>query len=218
MTSLLGIFFGLVLICGVFFGLGYSLGRHPSAESPTTSASVTQTADDAAAARAKPSAQQALQTADSGLPAADNSTPFTDAESTDTPAVTRPSAQLVSDSQPTMASAPRSQPARLKSAVANPALAAAQPAATRATPPPALTPATVVSTTPTMVQIAAVSRQDDADVLVSALKSHGFNVTVRNEAQDKLLHVQVGPFATRDQAKAMRQKLLDAGYNAILKP
>src|ERR1700746_3811839 len=27
MRSLLGIFFGLVLICGVFFGLGYSLGR-----------------------------------------------------------------------------------------------------------------------------------------------------------------------------------------------
>src|SRR6202789_3147367 len=26
-ASLLGIFFGLVLICGVFFGFGYSLGR-----------------------------------------------------------------------------------------------------------------------------------------------------------------------------------------------
>src|SRR5271156_1972144 len=28
-ASLLGIFFGLVLICGVFFGLGYSMGRGP---------------------------------------------------------------------------------------------------------------------------------------------------------------------------------------------
>ena len=26
-ASLLGIFFGLVLICGVFFGCGYSMGR-----------------------------------------------------------------------------------------------------------------------------------------------------------------------------------------------
>ncbi len=26
-ASLLGIFFGLVLICGVFFGFGYSMGR-----------------------------------------------------------------------------------------------------------------------------------------------------------------------------------------------
>ena len=26
-ASLLGIFFGLVLVCGVFFGFGYSIGR-----------------------------------------------------------------------------------------------------------------------------------------------------------------------------------------------
>ena len=26
-ASLLGIFFGLVLVCGVFFGFGYSMGR-----------------------------------------------------------------------------------------------------------------------------------------------------------------------------------------------
>ena len=29
-TTLLGIFFGLVLVCGVFFGFGYSTGRHGS--------------------------------------------------------------------------------------------------------------------------------------------------------------------------------------------
>jgi DedD protein len=37
-TTLLGIFFGLVLICGVFFGFGYSLGRRgtetPNANTP----------------------------------------------------------------------------------------------------------------------------------------------------------------------------------------
>jgi cell division septation protein DedD len=41
---------------------------------------------------------------------------------------------------------------------------------------------------------------------------------VRSESQDQLLHVQVGPFATRDEAKVMRTKLLGDGYNAILKP
>jgi DedD protein len=69
-----------------------------------------------------------------------------------------------------------------------------------------------------MVQIAAVSHQEDANVLVSALQQHGYSVAVRNEPQDKLLHVQLGPFATRDSAKAMRAKLLADGYNAILKP
>jgi DedD protein len=68
-----------------------------------------------------------------------------------------------------------------------------------------------------MVQIAAVSRQEDADVLVAALKKRGYNVIVRNEPRDSLLHIQIGPFATRDEAKAMRAKLLADGYNAILK-
>ena len=34
MRSLLGVFFGLVLICGIFFGLGYSLGRGSSRPTP----------------------------------------------------------------------------------------------------------------------------------------------------------------------------------------
>ena len=69
-----------------------------------------------------------------------------------------------------------------------------------------------------MVQVAAVTHQEDANVLVSALRQRGYSVSVRNEPQDKLLHVQVGPFATRETAKAMRSKLQADGYNAILKP
>lgn len=68
-----------------------------------------------------------------------------------------------------------------------------------------------------MVQIAAVSHQEDADVLVSALKRRGYTASAHSEPQDKLLHVQVGPFASRDEAKAMRAKLLTDGYNAIIK-
>jgi DedD protein len=68
-----------------------------------------------------------------------------------------------------------------------------------------------------MVQIAAVARREDADVLVTALKQRGYGVVVRVEPQDNLLHVQVGPFADRSQALAMRQKLLSDGYNAIIK-
>jgi len=68
-----------------------------------------------------------------------------------------------------------------------------------------------------MVQVAAVSRQEDADVLVGALKKHGYNAVVRSDPKDNFLHVQVGPFATRDEARAMRAKLLADGYNAILK-
>jgi cell division septation protein DedD len=68
-----------------------------------------------------------------------------------------------------------------------------------------------------MVQIAAVSNAADADVLVSALHRRGYTVTVRHDPADTLTHVQIGPFADRADAVAMRQKLLGDGYNAILK-
>ncbi len=77
--------------------------------------------------------------------------------------------------------------------------------------------ANAVSSAQTMVQIAAVSHQEDANVLVAALKKRGYAVVIRNDPKDSLLHVQVGPFASRDEAKAMRSKLLADGYNAILK-
>lgn len=62
-----------------------------------------------------------------------------------------------------------------------------------------------------------MSHQEDADLLLSALKKRGYNVAVRQEPQDKLLHVQLGPFATKKDADAMRQRLLADGYNAIVK-
>jgi cell division septation protein DedD len=68
-----------------------------------------------------------------------------------------------------------------------------------------------------VVQIAAVSHQEDANLLVSTLKRRGYAVVVRNDPRDKLLHVQVGPFATRQDAEAMRQRLAGDGFNAIVK-
>ena len=69
-----------------------------------------------------------------------------------------------------------------------------------------------------MVQIAAVSHPEDADVLVGALRKRGYAVAARRDPGDGLLHVQIGPFANRNDAYAMRQKLLNDGYNAIVQP
>jgi len=68
-----------------------------------------------------------------------------------------------------------------------------------------------------VVQIAAVSHQQDANLLVSTLKRRGYDVTIHTDPHDKLLHVQVGPFATRPDAQAMRQRLIGDGFNAIVK-
>jgi cell division septation protein DedD len=68
-----------------------------------------------------------------------------------------------------------------------------------------------------MVQVAAVSSQDIADIEVSALKKDGYNVVVRHEPQDKLLHVQIGPFTDRKAADEMRKRVQADGFNAIVK-
>jgi DedD protein len=67
-----------------------------------------------------------------------------------------------------------------------------------------------------IVQIAAVSHPEDAEVLVNALRRRGYSVTARRDNGDSLIHVQTGPFVNRIDANAMRQKLLNDGYNAIV--
>lgn len=197
-TTLLGIFFGLVLVCGVFFGFGYSTGRRgeaPSVNVPTTGIPDA-TSLQATSHTPKPSAMESLQPANSNTPDPNAITESLDEDSTP-------------DNAPSQTTAPAVMPTALAPAPAS--------------KPVALPPSTT-NTAPTvsrggsvMVQIAAVTRPEDANALATALRQRGYNVVVRNESQDKLLHVQVGPFASRDDAAAMRSKLLADGYNAILK-
>jgi cell division septation protein DedD len=67
-----------------------------------------------------------------------------------------------------------------------------------------------------MVQIAAVSHQEDADVLSAALRKHGYAVVEKREPADGLIHVRMGPFNSHDEADRWRQKLLSDGYNAMI--
>jgi DedD protein len=67
------------------------------------------------------------------------------------------------------------------------------------------------------VQVAAVSKQEDADALVDALKRKQYPAFTANSPPDKLFHVQVGPYTDIKDAEAMRAKLVSDGYNPILK-
>jgi cell division septation protein DedD len=69
-----------------------------------------------------------------------------------------------------------------------------------------------------MVQVAAVSHEEDANVLVGALRRRGYAVTARREPADGLIHVRIGPFASREEANRWATRLLDDGYNAIIQP
>lgn len=90
---------------------------------------------------------------------------------------------------------------------------------------PASTAASIPTAVPTAapiangyyVQVAAVSKQEDADALVDALKRKQYPAFSASTASDKLFHVQVGPYAEIKDAEAMRTKLVSDGYNPILK-
>lgn len=91
---------------------------------------------------------------------------------------------------------------------------------TPAQPPAASTPdsATTLPTSSYFVQVAAVSKQEDADALVDALKKKEYPAFVApGSATDKLFHVQVGPYSDVKEAEAMRARLIGDGYNPILK-
>ncbi len=214
-ASLLGIFFGLVLICGVFFGFGYSLGRGTeqgaqAASLRTGPAASAGESDDAATAANQQPAAPAAQAQDHAPAKADVPVVVRHAKSDDAEDASGEDAapappKRVSQALVAAESAVQPKP----SARIAPPVTVAAPTSPSAAPAP--------GTGKPMVQIAAVARQEDADVLVSALRQRGYGVVVRNEPQDKLLHVQVGPFADRTQATAIKQKLLSDGYNAIIK-
>ena len=67
------------------------------------------------------------------------------------------------------------------------------------------------------VQVAAVSKQEDAAALVDALKKKQYAAFAANTPGDKLFHVQVGPFADIKVAENARSQLVKDGYNPILK-
>lgn len=68
------------------------------------------------------------------------------------------------------------------------------------------------------VQVAAVSKQEDAEALVEALKRKQYPAfTASGSSADRLFHVQVGPYSDIKDAEIMRAKLTNDGYNPILK-
>ena len=212
---LLGLFFGLVLLCGLCFGVGYSMGSRSAQGASTaglqpgvvaSSPSAGPLLKPSAVAQNIPPPPQPV-VADLPPSGISGTTPGADSQVPDSA-----SAAGGNSSQPVV------KPA-LPAAATSPAPApvSAQPAPTLPAPAVKVAPATAAAGT-LMVQIAAVSHQEDADVLVGALRKRGYAVTARRDAADNQFHVRTGPFSSRNEADAMRQKLLKDGYNAIVQP
>ncbi len=196
-TKLLGLFFGLVIVCAVFFALGYTLGRKSDSGLATGS---TTAPVSAVSNSPKPAGSSSAQ------PAAPM-TFYKSVEQKDANAQLTPAATSSGSSNPT----PAAQ-APAASTGASAAGTQAQPGANQPDP------MVGILTTGYYVQVAAVSKKDDAEALVDALKKKQYPAFVAsNSATDKLFRVQVGPFTDIKDAETMRSRLINDGYSPILK-
>jgi DedD protein len=178
--KMLGLFFGLVALCAVFFGMGFSLGR----SSVRIASPDLTVATPATSATLRPSAVKTTST----TPPADM-TFYKAVQSKDD----------------------NTQPAPEETSAAAPETATA-PARVAASDPVAAPPLSAY-----YVQVAAVSKAEDAEALIDALKKKQYPAFSANTPTDKLIHVQVGPYADVKDAEAMRARLVNDGYNPILK-
>jgi len=207
-TMLVALACGLLVLCGLCFVFGYAVGHRSGGEGAAATVpglTAQQAQALAATAQPKPSAAQGgsqLQpgnAADESNASAAELTPVASGQSTATPA------------QSAVVATPSGGSAAVQSALPAQAMVPAAVPGGGAGVAPALSQAGTI-----MVQIAAVSHPEDAQVLVGALRKRGYAVTARHDPVDGMLHVQIGPFKNRDDANAMRTKLLNDGYNAIV--
>jgi cell division septation protein DedD len=203
-TTILGIFFALALLCAVFFGFGYSMGRKSAQPVSGGSSEVTTRSENSTS---KPAP---------GSPA----NPSTSSAGRQSAGETQSAIMPLESPNAAGEDSPRT-PSPVKAAVPSPRSDVPAEVTPRSTSKPAgIIPVAAALPSPgsSVVQVAAMSHQEDADVVAVDLKRRGYTVAIRREPQDKLFHVQIGPFASKKEADAMRQRLQTDGYNnAIVK-
>jgi cell division septation protein DedD len=191
--QLLSVFFIVVVLLGVFFTMGYIVGRNSSPAAPIE---VARKADPKATGADRPSAASGPVTPVPAPQAAPEST---------SPAVSTPAAP---PPQETPAPAPVQAPAPKKETKA---------------PPPKPEPASPTPDTPTpgatYLQVAAVAKAE-AELFVDVLAKKGFHALYTVAPIPNTYRVLVGPFqdaAAVSQARADLNKAGMKGFDAIVR-
>jgi cell division septation protein DedD len=194
---LLGLFFGLAIVCALFFGFGYTLGHSGSKQAGSIVAQEGNPPATMAGPGTKPGA--------TGSKAAEKTQDCT-ANGTDCSSNAAASQQQGQDMTFYNSVQQKDAPTQLEKSEQSKA------------PEMKGTPLNSSSLgTGFMVQVAAVSKKEDADLLRSALQGKQYPVVITSLPNDRLFHVQVGPFSDMKEAEAMKTRLMNDGYTPILK-
>lgn len=179
--QVLMIFFVAAALCGVFFGLGYMVGKN----SGSGFVPPQQTATPPGSPEGKRSALAPVET------------PSQVATPTSAPTTTEPQ--------------PKTEPEKKKPEVAEKKPEVAEKREPAPPPPPAASDGVIT------LQVAALSKRDDADAMVALLKRKNFPVTLVTNAPDNLFRVQVGPYSSVKEAEAEKTRLEREGFKPIVK-
>ena len=207
---LIGIFLGLVVICGVFFTLGYVMGRTQFETTVRAAAPMGKPVETGVPAPRLDPMAPAQKTPAAATPTASEwSFPAaTDAK--------KPADRLEPPPPKTPATASREMKVELNRAPSA-AREAAKPAPIAAAPirnaahSPAIPKGSIV------LQVAALSKEGDALALAEALQRKNFSAFVLRPMGDNLYRVQVGPYRDAAAADAGKKSLMHEGFKAILK-
>jgi cell division septation protein DedD len=207
----IGLFLLMLLFSGVFFTLGYVMGRNQYDSQVRAATSF--------AGRAEPGVMPKADTAVK-KPA---DTPPTATEAESDPATTAASSdweELRSNKAPK--SEPHLEPAP-KPAAVPPSAAKSLNARGKAQPQPVSVPvksakpvaAPLVPSGAYLLQVAALLRQDDALAVATSLQKKHYPCYVQAPQKDKYYRVQVGPYKDRKVADTAKQGLENEGFKAF---
>jgi DedD protein len=187
---LVGLFLGVVLLCGVFFTLGYVMGRNQfggpvHAEEIRTRETPSPTSSAAKSKQSNPAPSSASGEWDFY----GKSSPKNPAE---IPAVaTRNGGTSSAPDAKTKPVASTTPSARFQ--------------------PPKMGKSAIV------LQVSALTRQSDALAMADAIQQKGFPSFVVTPTTDNFYRVQVGPYADEKSADASKRALEQAGFKSIIK-
>ena len=195
---LVGLFLGVVLLCGVFFTLGYVMGKTQYGGLVHAAEALSRTPAERPSAKPGP-----VERTPGDAAPANGEWDFYSKNNNNDRLPSQPKAAV---------SASRSQPP----AAARPAAPSAVPAA-KTVPAAARFDAPRMSKGSVVLQVAALTHQGDALAMADALQQKRFPAFVVAPTSDNFYRVQVGPFADAKAAESAKDALDRAGFKAIVK-
>jgi DedD protein len=202
---LVGLFLGVVLLCGVFFTLGYVMGRNQY-EGAVHAEEARDDGDVPVRPAAKPKPAAEAPPTPASNPGTNNEWDFYTKRDNDH---LEPDAKLTKSAPPAPDADSSETPA--------PAAPAPVPVSSKAAGAPGNFAPPRLGRNSIVLQISATRHKGDAFAMADAIQQKHFPCFVVAPAGDTFYRVQVGPYHDEKSAEAARSALERAGFKAIIK-